>query len=60
MMDKSHNVNPEHWGDEYWHNRNTEYMVLMNCVKYHRRPENLGMCTKYSDLKLLNVIILNE
>ena len=39
-------------GEEYWQNRNTEIMALMNCVNYHRMPENLRMCAMYLSLTL--------
>ena len=44
IWDKFPDADPEYFGKEYWCNRNTEFIALMNLVNDCRIRENLGMC----------------
>ena len=62
---KFSDVYPEHWGKEYWRNRKTEQMALINRVNYGREPadqgtEDRGVCVNYPSLKLLNIVTWDE
>ena len=60
MRGKFSDVDPEHWGREYWCNIKKEQMARMNHVNYGREPVDWYVCANQPSVKLLIIVTWDE